>query len=656
MDSECVDIISEIDYVGLLFSSRRKKILQIYLDLKYSMELGDKSGKDIYGVICSASKTSEEKLKLITQFLKNGSNPNYINEEGYTNLDFAITNTKYGTAEDRPFSKQIVILLIDNGGITNKMSILFESIRENSINIVKKLIEKKYILKKSDNDKPIDEITEIHRLLDQPGQISKEIREIVNKYIVSLQLKNIRVSKRLDPARLTGKNAPSTAFVVMGHGSETASERIVPPGSILVTQVHSGELNYLNGEYFTDIFNHVGITKETILDPITNYKRVVDLINLHRGYNTSLAIYREGDRYPDFFYSLLSSWDSKTYIDFVGQPNSYKCRDSGIAKYPFDKGTSIISGTTQHVATEVVNKYNDPGKDNFLRLYDKSEYPTRAELQPIIEKGGLNTMQKIIDSPEIGKKINLFQSDLFKKLGAGVYYNLVCRATNAAIRVVDSSTQRSILNNSQIALVNSSGHIHQEKREVLQRIEEAELHRKNLIARLNKNNLKRNPIPAIPLKQHKILLTPKQGASKGKMTNKWYSELMNFYNREIKEISKNGISSDNGKKLFKEYTDKKNNLLRIIHRSTQDTNTEVLLQEPLPVGQRNDYVTVAEQNLGFNERRRAAEMSAAAKVSEWKKRKNTKKTRGGSSGRTHTYKKRQNKERNSIKSKGNTYN
>jgi len=199
-------------------------------------------------------------------------------------------------------------------------------------------------------------------------------------------------------------------------------------------------------------------------------------------------------------------------------------------------------------------------------------------------------------------------------MGPGVYYNLVCRATNDSLRIVNQNVQRSVINNNQRSLVNASGHIIKNKREILQGIEEAELHRKNLIAKLNKNNPKSNPI--FPIRRMRAMIPL------GKIDDR---------------LNK-GLG---------------------VNRSAHNNNTRPLSQAPLPAGQNNTYTPEIPFSLSNNERpeavqraaqefrnrQAAAEANALAKVSKWQK-----KVGGRISGGKHTYKnKRKNKKKKNTR-------
>jgi hypothetical protein len=174
---------------------------------------------------------------------------------------------------------------------------------------------------------------------------SRKVYNIPEVSTHTTALEQMRTRKSLDPKRLTGEHAPKTAFVIMGHGSETGSIKQVPKGCILVVQVHSGEVNYIGqNSIFVNIFNDT--KKQQFLDPVQNYKHVTEIINKNRTFlnnqEKSLAIYREFDYYPDFTYTLISSWRSdtqgQTFVVSESDKLKYRLQDSGIAKYPFKKG------------------------------------------------------------------------------------------------------------------------------------------------------------------------------------------------------------------------------------------------------------------------------------------------------------------------------
>lgn len=410
-------------------------------------------------------------------------------------------------------------------------------------------------------------------------------------------LKNLRERRHLDPHRLTGASAPKTAFVIMGHGEELSDMKVVPPGCILVVEVHSGELNYLTDTFFTNIFNDPN--NENWLDPVKNYKYITDFVKKNSPLNKkpSLAIYREGDIYPDFKYHLLSYWDS------IGKNNTFNLKDSGIAKYPFTKGKS----------TKMIVEYTEKDKGEFISLYDKSMYPPndilnqeieefkKAEFLDFVEADTfLNIMEGVRDPTDITR---IKQSEIFDKVEKredgfepGVFYNFVCRATTDKI-LVKNDFNRLIINNNKRALVNSEGHIIRNKKEILGGIHEAMFHRGNLVPKLNLNK---------PVNMREILDTIYYEPSKK-------IEIFKKYNRELRAIFL---------KKLKEMR---------VYKDAESDNKQAVEYADFYIKQYEEYIeeldkiqskSAGELNLnntaGFPARAAVAEANAAAKVAAWR--------------------------------------
>jgi hypothetical protein len=431
------------------------------------MESANIPGKDIYDIVAS-DNNSELKLQKIAKLLESKSSPNYLDDNGHSSLSLSIYLCR---VTDN--CQGLPIVLMDSGAeLINTKPLLSYSVQANLNWVVRKLIEKNYIPSKED-------LIDLSTILKKPGLVDEDIKSLVTSYLKNIKLKKLREKKGLDPERLTGVNHPSTAFVMLGHGGEDTTRQFrVPKGCILVVQVHSGETNYLPNDFFQNIFEDP--EKEKFLDPVTNYKYIVDKINSTRDYFTPLAIYREGDIYPGMFYTLLLQWDrgSSLQLDY-----------SGVAQYPFTKGPPGLGDKRV--------KKNTPGKDVFLSLYDKSIYPTRSKLEELVDNLPPElpkTIENIVNSANIDKNINIFQADLFEKLGPGVYYNLVCRSSKHLIQTIDPETDRKIINNSKRALVDSSGIIIKDRVEIQRDLIESLAQRGPLIEKLNKNNPDHNPL------------------------------------------------------------------------------------------------------------------------------------------------------------------
>jgi len=290
-------------------------------------------------------------------------------------------------------------LLIDKIDITilQDNSILAEAIRSGRNIIAKKLFEKGYMPSESE-------------------YASKNVKWLYRRKQLYPQANRI-LAKNTD--RQAGENHPTTAYLIMGHGREEKTSYIVPKGCMLVVDVHSGELNY--GVKFTRFFDNT-IDKEKFLNPIDNYAELTQKISNKK----SLAIYREGDEYPDFTYHLISYWDMGDPDRTVIVPNTYKLLDSGIAQYPF-------SDTAERGRIRQISY--DAGPSLLIEKFDLSILPTMKELSDEVT-GHLTSVKQIIDA-EI-PLLYIKQSELFKrvkekKLEAGVFYNLICRATSPDI-------------------------------------------------------------------------------------------------------------------------------------------------------------------------------------------------------------------------------
>jgi hypothetical protein len=493
----------------------------------------------------------------------------------------------------------------------------------------------------------------------------------------------LRLRKRVNPEKLTGANHPPTAFVMMGHGKErTTNKRVVPEGCILVVQIHSGELNYFIPNFYSNIFNDP--EKDRYLDPIANYKYITDKINIGRGIseNTPLAIYIEGDEYPEFVYTLISYLDTDLEDNSKNPRDSFKIKDSGIAQYPFIEGEAY---------NEIIRK-DVEGKEIFLNLYNKSTYPPRAEIEQIIDEiPGTKNLNDIIYSSGIEKKLTIRQSELFKILGKGVYYNLVCRFTSPKLLVNDIFTKRKIINNNQRSLVNSSLHLRKNRPEILQAIGEAEGQRQGFIGRLNKsreatyvprpqveinvtdiiNNIKR--LKSEPTKINLVIIRQLQNKYYSLLKEEYLSE-MRYYEDPInlaklirilgeanaqremeKSIKKVRVKLDELEKAQygQPVTPVKNEAHELVlqeqmrkqraahaaalNKAAKNNANIVNIAEQVGITEQPVPVQLVENNVkGFNQRRANAEKEAAAAVAAWKK-------KGGK--QTRKFKKYKNKTR-----------
>jgi len=229
--------------------------------------------------------------------------------------------------------------------------------------------------------------------------------------------------------------AAETAYIMLGHGSEKpsnpASPNIVPHGCTLVVEVHSGELGYYDpNENLNSIFSYKN--KKIFLDPIGNYK---ELVTLMKHTEQSFAIYKSGDVYPNFKYYLLA--------EFEAEKDHFSAVESGIIKYPFNytesKYDSIYGGRIGSKLKISVNA----SSDIITNLFRMSVLPTEKEVDDFFKKNKYSTISDVIKNDtrskpadkRISSLTDIFQKDLFDKLGPGVYYNFVCRETSDSVRL-----------------------------------------------------------------------------------------------------------------------------------------------------------------------------------------------------------------------------
>ena len=282
--------------------------------------------------------------------------------------------------------------------------------------------------------------------------------------------------------------AAKTAYVMLGHGSEDTNKKIiVPRGCTLVVEVHSGEINYLNG--FDKIFNYNN--KQIFLDPINNYKELVNKFSFTK---RSFAIYEEGSICPEFSYKLLSCWEhGQSYIPKLN-PDEIALKDSGVVEYPF---TYI---KPKYSADYSIFKKTDTS-DIFIDKYRMSILPTQDHVSSVINKSRsarLGEVMNNIRSSDFNDILHIKQSELFKKLPPGVFYNFVCRATsdnvreNAVVTVHTLSGNNTrngqVLKNSIRRPLKTRTRGHYFAPEISDQISEAEIHRKPYIGKLGFNN------------------------------------------------------------------------------------------------------------------------------------------------------------------------
>lgn len=244
-----------------------------------------------------------------------------------------------------------------------------------------------------------------------------------------------------------------TAYLILGHGKETNRKCRVPPGCSVVVDAQPGEAVIVARNFqkvkpffeYTDKKDEKAV-KGKFLNPTGNYLELIETIST----TGSLAIYKEGQLCPDFYYILFA------YHIFEGPTGKeVGVMDSGIVEYPFYKREigplrdfTMYKDKYTYTSTHPITK--------LVEYYDKSIYPTMKEVRDFIEINappgmGIATFAESIMSksaPFIVTQKELFDLVKSGKFKPGVFYNLVCRSTTHDIIDQSEATARFVVKNS----------------------------------------------------------------------------------------------------------------------------------------------------------------------------------------------------------------
>jgi hypothetical protein len=433
--------------------------------------MGDSKESRLYTIL-KKPNISQEDMEQFEQLL--------VNKEENPNIDIGQNNSLLKRAIGFNYEKdnklyKIVELLLEHCDINlfKDQNLITQSIFTKQLWIIDTLFRKGY----SPQQQDIIHIVRIHKqpLLDPSNDTEIFRKTVIDKFY--RKLKNIEKLKQhvgLNINRQTGITSPKFAYIIMGHGGETTETKVVPDGCMLVSLVHSGEVSYFNLEELVERFN--SSEKDKLLDPITNYTYITKTINTeHSVNNMTPAIYREGDTYYDLTCYLISYWDSEFYPDFAPK-NGFLTRTSGVLK--------LLDSQPIPVVNETISKNTD-GKDLINRMFNSSVYPTPEQLNTIIDTMADKSINNIIyNNPSLLTLTTIKQSELFTKLGPGVYYNLNCRSTEFTKSVENLYTHKHLIKNNDRQLVNVSDNLNGSSKE-------------NIARNLQKLHLRKNPNPNI---------------------------------------------------------------------------------------------------------------------------------------------------------------
>ena len=392
-------------------------------------------------------------------------------------------------------------------------------------------------------------------------------------------LNKIRRSKYIQPEN-TGENHPQNIYFIFAHGNEdTSSKNVVPKGCVLVVKSHSGDATN-RADFVNNIFHLTSNkNKEIAFDPVGHKKELFTILTaddeaskLDITASSSSAIYREGDTYNDFSYTLLLNLDTidgtstsimpsglfkrniqnnsdSIYLEeikfvnyntpiFIKDKKNYKynadiislvyscyLRSIGydyyytiryfldildiiliyinilnngfVLRVDVEKKLEIMMGmkyininnriqktTKESLLSKFIEGALTEKDESFLKLLRSGSAPDHVKISPMI---GI-TFKGFVHFIKIISRIN--QSQIFKDiedglLQPGVFYNLSCRATENTLisKTISSLSNKKrklgLLNTKYIENSNHSIPVHEESKEVKNRISEAILQRKD---------------------------------------------------------------------------------------------------------------------------------------------------------------------------------
>ena len=214
------------------------------------------------------------------------------------------------------------------------------------------------------------------------------------------------------------------AYLIGGHGSEGKGTFIVPPGCMVVVKAKTG---YTTAMYDRDK-GFLKLSPEILNDPIANYPL------LHKAFG-SLAIYKPGDRCPNYSYTLVS-YTKDVHKKMTGL-YSFGSGLIDMNRMIADKDYLQTRNQWKNLSNyEALSKQMHSNKAKthayFEKMYEYSVYPTSSEVRNIIttlDGHGITSADDIINT--LSKEYHITQEGLCSMF-KGVYYNFACRVTSVS--------------------------------------------------------------------------------------------------------------------------------------------------------------------------------------------------------------------------------
>ena len=286
------------------------------------------------------------------------------------------------------------------------------------------------------------------------------------------KLEKLRNQKEPAPVKFS----PSKAYIIRGHGNEGNDTFIVPKDCIIVVKGHPAE-SRLTRIVRQDLQRLCGLSAVILKDPIKYQNEIVKAVG-------SVLIFTEGMTCPNYQYGLLSKWTPQ--MNDPSKNNDYiqLGRISGV----IDVDTRMMCKNDPEEKLKVYNKgwiVNDELRNDLIEMYNGSVHPTQKDIESIIKSLGPSaTLNDFLEDSTFRKstdmdQLTLLETDRNNNAGRpGVYYNLVCRATEKSdILYKTNGREHQILNGDLL----EAGHVNPDLKSVRnQNISEALMRAKAL--------------------------------------------------------------------------------------------------------------------------------------------------------------------------------
>lgn len=237
--------------------------------------------------------------------------------------------------------------------------------------------------------------------------------------------------------------AEEKIYIILGHGLEESrnfeSRDTVPEGTTIVTLAQAGTVSRMPEVCKTmQLFSEEG-NRDLLKDPKKNKQRINEEIGI------PVHVYTEGRKYPDLEISPLAFWNIP-----AGNQLILQLLPSGTYEFPLQKEKQPTTVFHEGVDVSYIEKINASYKsyveqcspfihyflstinDEILNfLYKDSLLPTLTTVKS----------KKTYSADYIGAMHKMSLKSVIETLGKGIYYYVICRASNKDHAVVNARMQ-----------------------------------------------------------------------------------------------------------------------------------------------------------------------------------------------------------------------